>query len=119
MLSVHRSVKYALIITTIIVYTTVLAFLRALTSPDEGMNLKVSRDFLIPVVFLLLGKAVRDIKVADRIVYVAAGLILAFAIFEYFALDAYLNVFGSSSITSLAARSMQIIRLSNGPTGSC
>jgi len=36
--------KYALIITTIIVYTAVLAFLRALTSPDEGMNLKVARD---------------------------------------------------------------------------
>ena len=75
--------KYALIITTIIVYTTVLAFLRALTSPDEGMNLKVARDFLIPVIFFLLGKGANNIKIADRIVYIATMIILIFAVFEY------------------------------------
>lgn len=85
--------KYALIITTIIVYTTVLAFLRALTSPDEGMNLKVTRDFLIPVIFFLLGKGANNIKVADRIVYVATTIILIFAVFEYLSLDAFLKVF--------------------------
>jgi putative polymerase len=85
--------KYALIITTIIVYTAVLAFLRALTSPDEGMNLKVARDFLIPVIFFLLGKGANNIKVADRIVYVATTIILIFAVFEYVSLDAFLKVF--------------------------
>ena len=85
--------KYALIITTIIVYTAVLAFLRALTSPDEGMNLKVARDFLIPVIFFLLGKGANNIKVADRIVYIATTIILIFAVFEYVSLDAFLKVF--------------------------
>ena len=85
--------KYALIITTIIVYTAVLAFLRALTSPDEGMNLKVARDFLIPVIFFLLGKGANNIKVADRIAYVATAIILIFAVFEYVSLDAFLKVF--------------------------
>jgi putative polymerase len=84
--------KYALIITAIIVYTTVLALLRAVISPDEGMNLKIVRDFLIPVTFLLLGKG-SNIRVADRIVYVATAIILLFALFEFFFLDAYLKVF--------------------------
>ncbi len=84
--------KYAMIITAIIVYTTVLALLRAVISPDEGMNLKIVRDFLIPVTFLLLGKG-SSIKVADRIVYVATAIILFFALFEFFFLDAYLKVF--------------------------
>lgn len=85
--------KYALIITAIIVYTTVLASLRALTSPDEGMNLKVTRDFLIPVIFFLLGKGANNIKVADRIVYIATAIILIFAVFEYVSLAAFLKVF--------------------------
>jgi len=85
--------KYALIITTIIVYTAVLAFLRALISPDEGMNLKVARDFLIPVIFFLFGKGANNIKVADRIVYVATTIILIFAVFEFVSLDAFLKVF--------------------------
>ena len=49
---------------------------------------------MIPVVFLVLGKAVNDIRAADRIVYIATALILAFALFEYFFLDAFLKVFG-------------------------
>ncbi len=85
--------KYAVIITTLLVYTTVLAFLRALTSPDEGMNLKIIRDFLIPVIFLLLGKGVNSIKVADRIVHVATAIILSFALFEYTSLAGFLKVF--------------------------
>jgi putative polymerase len=84
--------KYALIITAIIVYTTVLALLRAVISPEEGMNFKIVRDFLIPITFLLLGKG-SNIKVADTIVYVATIIILFIALFEYFYLDAYLKVF--------------------------
>jgi putative polymerase len=58
------------------------------------MNLKVTRDFLIPIVFLVVGRNFADIKNADRIVFFATGLILLFALFEYFFLDAYLRVFG-------------------------
>lgn len=85
--------KYAVIITTIIVYTTVLAFLRALTSPDEGINVKVARDFLIPVIFFLLGKCTDNIKAADTIVYIVTAVILFFAVFEYASIDSFLKVF--------------------------
>jgi putative polymerase len=85
--------KDALIIATVGLYTALLVFLRSGISPGEGFNLKISRDFLVPVIFLLLGKAVSDIRVADTLVYLATGLVLVFALFEFFNLDAFLNVF--------------------------
>jgi putative polymerase len=85
--------KSVVIVGAVLLYTAFLAFIRSGISPEEGLNLKVSRDFLIPVVFLLLGKAITDIKVADYTVYVATALILAFALFEFFDLDAFLRVF--------------------------
>ena len=85
--------KYVLIITGLILYTAVLAFIRSNMSPEEGLNFKVSRDFLIPITFLLLGKGVNNIKLADYTVYVATAIILFFALFEYFSLDAFLRVF--------------------------
>jgi putative polymerase len=96
LLACHRTIepKSVLIIGAVLLYTALLAFVRSGIYAEGGLNLKVSRDFLIPIVFLLLGKAVNDIKVADRIVYIATGLILAFALFECFFLDAYLKVFG-------------------------
>lgn len=96
LLACHRTIepKSVLIIGAVLLYTALLAFVRSGIYPEGELNLKISRDFLIPIVFLLLGKAVNDIKVADRIVYIATALILAFALFEYFFLDAYLKVFG-------------------------
>jgi putative polymerase len=85
--------KYVLFIGAVILYTALLALLRSGITPGQGFNLKISRDFLIPIIFLLLGKAINDIKVADYTVYVATALILAFALFEFFDLDAYLRVF--------------------------
>jgi putative polymerase len=85
--------KYVFIIATIILYTGLVAIIRSTISPDEGLNVKVSRDFLIPVIFLLLGKSATNIKVADYVVYVAVGIIFGFALFEYFSLDSYLKVF--------------------------
>lgn len=96
LLACHRTIesKSVLIIGAVLLYTALLAFIRSGISPEEGLNFKVSRDFLIPIVFLLLGKATSDIRVADRIVYIATALLLAFALFEYFFLDTYLKVFG-------------------------
>ena len=95
LLAIHRTIepRYAIIMAVIIIYTLVLAFIRSGISPNEGLNVKISRDLLIPVTFLVLGKAQSNIKVADNIVYVATAAILFFAIFEYLYLDAYLNVF--------------------------
>ena len=85
--------KYVLIIAALIIYTAVLALIRSYISPEEGLNFKVSRDLLIPITFLLLGKNVNDIKFADSLVSVATAIIFVFALFEYFSLDAFLRVF--------------------------
>ena len=95
LMACHRTieVKDVLLIAAVILYTALLAFIRSGIFPEEGLNLKISRDFLIPIIFILLGKAVHDLRVADRIVYVATALILTVAIFEYFDLEAYLQIF--------------------------
>ena len=95
LLACHRTIepRDVFTIAAVLLFTSLLAFMRWGLSPGDDPNLKISRDFLIPIVFLLLGKSVGDIKVADRIVYVAVGLLLAFALFEYFFLDAYLTLF--------------------------
>ena len=85
--------KYVMIIAGLVLYTGFLAVIRSVLSPDDGLNFKISRDFLIPITFLLLGKAVADIKVADYTVYVATTLMLVFALFEYVSLDSFLRVF--------------------------
>ena len=85
--------KYLLIIAAIILYTAMLALIRSTISPGEGLNFKVSRDFLIPLIFFMLGKSESNIRVADYLVYVATGIVLVFALFEFFDLDAYLRVF--------------------------
>ena len=81
-------------ITSVIAYTILLSFLRSFLSYGEGMDLKVVRDFSIPVIFFLLGKSLNDIKTADTIVYATTGIVVLFALFEYYFLDDYLNVFG-------------------------
>ena len=88
-----REPKYVLIITALIIYTTLLASIRSAISPEEGFNFKISRDFLIPVTFILVGKSIDNVKVADYIVYVATTVILFFAIFEYFSVNAFIKMF--------------------------
>lgn len=75
-------------------FAMTLGILRYASMPPSGFDPKIIRDILIPVVFFLLGKAVSDIKAADRVVFVALGAVLVFAAFEYFFLDAYLRLFG-------------------------
>ena len=56
--AMHRTIepKNVLTIAAVIIYTALLAFIRSGISPEEGLNVKISRDFLIPIVFLLMGK---------------------------------------------------------------
>jgi putative polymerase len=95
LLACYRTIdpKYVMIITAVILYTVVLALVRSQLSPEDGLNFKISRDFLIPITFLLLGRSRDNINGADYIVYVATTIILFFALFEYFYLDAYLKIF--------------------------
>jgi putative polymerase len=81
------------ILALIVLYTVAHSALRYIDTPANGFDPKISRDFIIPVVFYLLGQAINDIKAADRIVIVATTILLVFAVFEYFFLDAFLHVF--------------------------
>jgi putative polymerase len=78
----------------IVLFTIVISALRYLNAPEAGYDPKISRDLVIPVAFFLLGKAYNDIKLADRIVLTSALIVLLFAVFEYFFLEAFLKVFG-------------------------
>jgi putative polymerase len=93
-LACYRTVEphYTLIMASIIVFTATLAVVRSTVSPQGGIDLKIARDLLIPVVFFLLGKN-SIIRGVDRIVYFATAIILLFALFEYFFLDTYLKIF--------------------------
>ena len=95
-LACHRTIepKFVLIMAAIVVYTVLLVLIRVSISPNAGMDLKIARDFLIPVVFLVLGKNVNDVRFADAVVYIATFIVLSFAIFEYCFVDGYLKVFG-------------------------
>ena len=92
-----------LIIIFIVIYTVVLAMIRVSIFNDGDIDLKIARDFLIPVVFIILGKSVNDIRFIDIVVYIATSIILLFAIFEYCFVDDYLKIFGITlTITSRA-----------------
>ena len=82
------------LITLMVFYTAAFSILRHVHTPANALDLKICRDFLIPIVFFLLGKAVDDVKAADKIVFAAIVLIFTFAVFEYFFLYTFLTVFG-------------------------
>lgn len=72
------------------VFTTYMIFLFALRGQND---LKALRDIFIPIVFFAMGSRLRDIRLADRLVVWSAAIVLAFACFEYFLLDLYLEWF--------------------------
>ena len=89
----YLNATHLTVLVLIVLYTVVLSAIRFTDSPVQGFDPKISRDLVIPVVFFLLGKAVDDIRVADRLVLSATLVLLAFALFEYFFLDSFLSVF--------------------------
>ena len=76
------------------VYTLALSVLRFANVPAAGFDPKISRDLIIPITFFLLGKAVNDVKAADKVVSTATAILLSFALFEFFFLNTFLEVFG-------------------------
>ena len=89
----YFNLAHVSIMALIILFTMTLSILRYANVPSNGFDPKISRDILIPVVFFLLGKAVNDIKAADKVVFIALAVVLIFAVFEYCFLDAFLKVF--------------------------
>jgi putative polymerase len=87
------NITHICLILGVVLYTLTLALFRANVSPEAGVDVKIARDFLIPIVFFILGLRISDLKTADSIVFRMTILILGFALFEYFFLDTYLNFF--------------------------
>ena len=91
----NRSFNYlnlGLIIGTIM-YCLTLALIRAFFSSTQDIDIKVIRDFLIPITFFMLGTQVTDLKAADRTVWCAIVLVAPLALLEYFYLDIFLQYF--------------------------
>ncbi len=87
------TIHHVCLILAMVLYTLTLALFRSNISPEGGFDVKIVRDFLIPIVFFILGMRISDLKTADTIVFRVTLLVLGFALFEYFFLDAYLNFF--------------------------
>jgi putative polymerase len=91
----NRSFNYlnlGIIIGTIM-YCLTLALIRAFFSSTQDIDIKVIRDFLIPITFFMLGTQVTDLKAADRLVWCAIVLVAPLALLEYFYLDIFLQYF--------------------------
>lgn len=72
------------------IFTTYMVFLFALRGQND---IKALRDIFIPVVFFAMGSRLRDIGLADRLAVWATIIVLVFAVFEFAALDLYLDWF--------------------------
>ena len=90
----HLNLTHLAVLALVVAYTVTISALRYANVPADGFDLKISRDLVIPVVFYVLGTAIGDVKAADKVVFTATAILLAFAVFEYFFLDSFLKIFG-------------------------
>ncbi|MGD9501153.1 MAG: hypothetical protein AB7V40_01545 [Methyloceanibacter sp.] len=90
----HLSLTEISVLALIVISTVAISALRYANAPEGGFDPKIGRDLMIPVIFFLFGKAVADIRTADRIVFIATAILLLFGAFEYFFLETFLEVFG-------------------------
>ncbi|WP_434053740.1 MAG: UDP-phosphate alpha N-acetylglucosaminyltransferase [Roseibium sp.] len=56
------------------------------------LDLKAIRDFLIPIVFYLIGRNFRKIEDADKLVWICTIIVLAVGFFEFLFLDIYTRI---------------------------
>lgn len=56
------------------------------------LDLKAIRDFLIPIVFYLIGRNFRRIEDADKLVWICTIVVLAVGFFEFIFLDIYTRI---------------------------
>ena len=89
----YLTVIHVSVLALVLVYSVALSVLRFANVPAAGFDPKVSRDLIIPITFFLLGKAVNDVKAADNVVFTAIAILSIFALFEYFFLNTFLEVF--------------------------
>lgn len=82
-----RTLGLYVLLAAFLSYAAVLMALRPMIDP------KAVRDVLIPIVFFALGRRMPDPRLADRAALWSGAIVLAFGLFEYFALEAYVSVF--------------------------
>jgi putative polymerase len=94
-LASYKSLNYSfiLLISGAVLYNLMLALFRYNISPEAGIDVKIIRDFLIPIAFFMLGVRTKNLKTADSIVSAVTIFVFIFAIFEYFFLELYLRIF--------------------------
>lgn len=82
-----------LLVCALLFYLMVLAAIRTFASPDGHFDVKIMRDFLIPIAFYLLGTRMNNLTDVDSIVRTCAIIVVAVAIYEYFFLESFLRYF--------------------------
>jgi putative polymerase len=87
LLAIDRRVGLYLTLTLFITYMLMIFALRG------AIDLKALRDIFIPIGFYFMGRKVGDVRLADRLVIASALIVLFFALYEYLALDSYLDYF--------------------------
>ena len=87
------TITHLAIIGAVLLYALTLCVIRSMASPEIGLDPKIARDLLIPVIFFLVGLTVHNIRAVDKIVAWTTLLLLVFAVFEYLFLPTYLQVF--------------------------
>ncbi|HWP25675.1 MAG TPA: hypothetical protein VNL39_04955 [Xanthobacteraceae bacterium] len=80
------------VICGVVSYLLIVSLFRSLNTAAE-FDVKTVRDFMIPVAFFLLGTTSRNLIKVDSMVRIAAVIVTAVAVFEYFFLDTYLRFF--------------------------
>jgi len=90
-----------MLILGLLLYLVALSLIRAsIGSSDQSsgaFDIKIMRDFMIPIAFFLLGTRVTKLSDVDKIVRVFAIVVTAVALFEYFLLDVYVRFFNIMS----------------------
>ncbi len=84
------------VICGVILYLLVVSTFRSLASSAD-FDVKIIRDFVIPIAFFLLGTTTGNLAKVDSMVRICAVIVTAVAIFEYFFLDTYLRYFNISA----------------------
>ena len=84
---------YLLLIVGTISYILTLSLVRWGVSPEHGLDIKIIRDFLIPIAFFMLGLTIKGLRHVDVAIKWIATITLSFAAFEYFYLATFLTYF--------------------------
>lgn len=86
-LALDRKAGY---VTLLVVYMAYMALILALR-PE--LDLKAVRDLLIPITFYFVGRKFRRIEDADRLVFLAALLVVGVGLFEFVFLPTFISIF--------------------------